>query len=122
MYQDLTDRVNQVLDRQDDIFDYLKHGNDNGLANGNGNGQGQDNGNGNGNGQGNGNGVSDERIGVLSARVEEPEEEQQYHCEGCDTKFGQSHFDTHPNNCASCGEKFNWKELEGENKGLFGLW
>ena len=68
MYQDLTDRVNQVLDRQDDIFDYLKHvnGNGNGQVNGNGNGQvngngnGQVNGNGwangNGNGQGNGNG------------------------------------------------------------------
>jgi hypothetical protein len=65
MYQDLTDRVNQVLDRQDDIFDYLKHANGdahdrNNLANWNGNGQGNGNGNnlanGNGNGQGNGNG------------------------------------------------------------------
>jgi len=62
MYQDLTDRVNQVLDRQDDIFDYLKHGNGNGNGNGNGlangNGNGQGNGNGNGQGNGNGNGVA----------------------------------------------------------------
>ena len=36
MYQDLTDRVNQVIGRRDDIFDYLKHGT--GLANSDGNG------------------------------------------------------------------------------------
>ena len=48
MYQDLTDRVNQVLGRQDDIFNHLK----NGLANGNGNG--------------NGDGHSDEPIGIAS--------------------------------------------------------
>ena len=29
MYQDLTDRVNRVLDRQDDIFDHLKNGTNN---------------------------------------------------------------------------------------------
>jgi len=44
MYQDLTDRVNQVLGRQDDIFDHLKNGtngnlieNGDGLANRKGN-------------------------------------------------------------------------------------
>ena len=56
MYQDLTDRVNQVLDRQDDIFDYLK--NDNGLANGNGNDL--------------ANGYSDEPIGIVSPPPADP--------------------------------------------------
>ena len=64
MYQDLTDRVNQVLDRQDDIFDYLK--NDNGLANGNGNDL--------------ANGYSGEPIGIVSPPPADP---TTYSHQGC---------------------------------------
>ena len=104
MYQDLTDRVNQVLDRQDDIFDYLKHGNGNGndLANGNGNGQG--NGNGlamaNGNGNGNENGYNTEPIGVVSP----PKDEPNYFCEDCGCKGltpGQPY-------CPECRQEIDW--------------
>ena len=102
MYQDLTDRVDQVLDRQDDILDALKNGN--GLANGNGNGLANGNGNGlangNGNGQGNGNGYNTEPIGVVSP----PNDEPTYRCDGC--KFngltpGQGY-------CSECGQELEW--------------
>jgi len=105
MYQDLTDRVNQVLDRQDDIFDYLKHGNGNGQGNENGNDQG--NGNGNGLVMADGNGFSDERIGVLSDRVDEPEEEQRYVCKDCGGQLERMQ-----GHCGDCGEEINWDSLE----------
>ncbi len=55
MYQDLTDRVNQVIYRQDDILDHLKNG-----VGGNGDGNGDSLANINENGH------SDEPIGILS--------------------------------------------------------
>jgi len=110
MYEDLTALVdqglNQVLDRQDDILDYLKNGN--GQVNGNGNGQvngnGNGQGNGNGNGQGNGNGYSTDPIGVASPPKDEPKDEPNYYCEGCDAgglKPGQER-------CAGCGADCDW--------------
>ena len=61
MYQDLTDRVNQVIDRQDDFLDHLKNG---------------DSGNGDVNGDslanGNENGYSDEPIGISSPPPADP--------------------------------------------------
>ena len=68
MYQDLTDRVNQVLDRQDDNFYHLKNGT--------------------------GDGYSDEPIGIASPPPADPTtyshqgcgaplEKMQRHCGGC---------------------------------------
>ena len=92
LYEDLTALVdqglNQVLDRQDDILDYLKNGN--GLANGNGNG----------NGVANGNGYNNEPIGVVTP----PKDEPTYHCEECGFKPlvpGQPR-------CPGCGVKIDW--------------
>ena len=134
MYENLTDRVNQLIDQQEELLELARNGNgngnDQGNGNGNGNGNGQGNGNGNGNGQGNGNGkglalgkvngngASHEQIGVLSARLDEPDEPTQGVCEGCGHKFD---FDTHPRNCAKCGEKFDWNGLEGKSSwgGIF---
>ena len=95
MYVDLTDRVDQVLDRQDDILDYLKNGS--GLANGNENGNGQAIGNGNGNG--NGNGYSTEPIGVTAPA----KEETTFSCEDCKTDLtpGQPC-------CSHCGQELDW--------------
>ena len=120
MYQDLTDRVNQVLDRQDDIFDYLKNsnGNGNGLANGNGNGNGQVNGNGNGqvngngNGQVNGNGLSDEQIGVLSLRP--PEDEPRYIHERKPGLFNGpcgAQLERLQERCPECDGQIDWSGL-----------
>ena len=80
MYQDLTDRVNQVIYRQDDILDHLKNGVD-------------------GNRRGNGDslaniGYSDEPIGISSPPPADPTtyfhqgcgaplEKMQRHCGGC---------------------------------------
>jgi len=126
MYEDLTALVdqglNQVLDRQDDILDYLKNGNGqvngngNGQVNGNGNGQvngngnGQVNGNGNGqvngngNGQVNGNGYNTEPIGIASPPKDEPKDEPNYYCEDCDSRdltLGQPY-------CGGCGQAIDW--------------
>ena len=112
MYQDLTDRVNQVLDRQDDIFDYLKHGNGdgNGLANGNGqgngNGNGQDNGNGNGQDNGNGSDFSNERIGVVSRHPDAPDDEDTYNHEDCGAPLEKLQ-----RRCGDCGEQIDWSGL-----------
>ena len=124
LYEDLTALVdqglNQVLDRQDDILDYLKNGN--GLANGNGNGQVNGNGNGvangNGNGQvngngngvangngngvanGNGNGLNTEPIGVVTP----PKDEPNYFCDDCGCKGltpGQPY-------CPECRQEIDW--------------
>ena len=114
MYEDLTALVdqglNQVLDRQDDILDYLKNGN--GQGNGNGNGQGNGNGNGlangNGNGQGNGNGYNTEPIGVASPPKDEPKDEPNYYCEDCDSRdltLGQPY-------CGGCGQEIDWNGHE----------
>ena len=108
LYEDLTALVdqglNQVLDRQDDILDYLKNGNGvangngNGLANGNGNGLA--NGNGNGNGVANGNGLNTEPIGVVTP----PKDEPNYFCEECKANGltpGQPY-------CSECGQEIDW--------------
>ena len=116
LYEDLTALVdqglNEVLDRQDDILNYLKNGNGqvngngNGEVNGNGNGQvngngnGQVNGNGNGLANGNGNGLNTEPIGVISP----PKDEVNYFCEGCKANGlapGQPY-------CSECGQEIDW--------------
>jgi len=118
MYQDLTDRVNQVLDRQDDIFDYLKHGNGNDLANGNGNdlanGNGNDlaNGNGNGNGQGNGNGFSNERIGVESPRPPEDEIPYTHKASGWFEGPCGAQLERLQTPCPRCDKEIDWSSLE----------
>jgi len=142
MYQDLTDRVNQVLDRQDDIFDYLKHGNDNGLANWNGNGQGNGQGNGNGNGQGNGqgngngngqgngngndqgngngnglvmangNGLSDEPIGVESPRPPEDEIPYTHKASGWFEGPCGAQLERLQTPCPRCDKEIDWSSLE----------
>jgi len=107
MYQDLTDRVNQVLDRQDDIFDYLKHANGNGQGNGNGNGQG--NGNGNGVANGNGNGLSMEPIGVENSEWIIPKDEPPiYVCAECRTKGKEIGLTPGQPYCPGCAEEINW--------------
>ena len=83
MYQDLTDRVNQVLDRQDDIFDHLK----NGLANGNGNGD----------------GYSNEPIGIASPPPDDP---TTYSHEGCGTPLERMQ-----RHCGGCGQEIDWDGL-----------
>jgi hypothetical protein len=114
MYENLTDRVNQLIDQQEELLELARDGN------GNGNGNGQVNGNGNGLALGkvNGNGASDEQIGVLSGRLEEPDEPQQRVCENCGYKFDA---DTHPRNCAGCEEKFDWSGNGGASNwwGIF---
>ena len=114
MYQDLTDRVNQVLDRQDDIFDYLKHGNgnENDLANGNGNGQGNGNGvaNGNGNGNGlamaNGNGLNDEPIGIASPRPPADVPRYFHDQKGCGAPLARLQ-----EKCGECDDEIDWDGL-----------
>ena len=85
MYQDLTDRVNQVLGRQDDIFDHLK----NGLANGNGNKSGD--------------GYSDEPIGIASPPPADP---TTYSHEGCGTPLERMQ-----RHCGGCGQEIEWAGL-----------
>jgi hypothetical protein len=120
MYENLTDRVNQLIDQQEELLELARNGNGNGNDQGNGQVSGNGNGNGqvNGNGLAIGNGASHEQIGVLSARLDEPDEPTQGVCEGCGHKFD---FDTHPRNCAKCGEKFDWNGLEGKSSwgGIF---
>ena len=94
LYEDLTALVdqglNQVLDRQDDILDYLKNGNGNGQVNGNGNGV----------ANGNGNGYNNEPIGVVTP----PKDEPNYFCEDCGCKGltpGQPY-------CPECREEIDW--------------
>jgi len=106
LYEDLTALVdqglNQVLDRQDDILDYLKNGN--GLANGNGNGV----------ANGNGNGLNTEPIGVVTP----PHDEPNYFCEECKANGltpGQPY-------CSECGQEIDWRgvsvPLDLDNSGL----
>ena len=83
MYQDLTDRVNQVLDRQDDIFDHLK----NGLANGNGNGD----------------GYSNEPIGIASPPPDDP---TTYFHSGCGAPLERMQ-----RHCGGCGQEIEWAGL-----------
>jgi len=83
MYQDLTDRVNQVLDRQDDIFDHLK----NGLANGNGNGD----------------GYSNEPIGIASPPPADP---TTYSHQGCGAPLERMQ-----RHCGGCGQEIEWAGL-----------
>ena len=85
MYQDLTDRVNQVLGRQDDIFDHLK----NGLADGNGNKSGD--------------GYSDEPIGIASPPPADP---TTYSHEGCGTPLVRMQ-----RHCGGCGQEIDWAGL-----------
>ena len=83
MYQDLTGRVNQVLGRQDDIFDHLK----NGLANGNGNGD----------------SYSDEPIGIASPPPADP---TTYSHQGCGTPLERMQ-----RHCDGCGQEIEWAGL-----------
>ena len=85
MYQGLTDRVNQVIGRQDDIFDHLK----NGLANGNGNKSGD--------------GYSDEPIGIASPPPADP---TTYSHEGCGTPLEKLQ-----RHCGGCGQEIEWAGL-----------
>ena len=83
MYQDLADRVNQVLDRQDDIFDHLK----NDLANGNGNRD----------------GYSDELIGIASPPPADP---TTYSHQGCGAPLEKMQ-----RHCGDCGQEIEWAGL-----------
>ena len=83
MYQDLTDRVNQVIGRQDDIFDHLK----NGLANGNGNGD----------------GYSKEPIGIASPPPADP---TTYSHQGCGAPLEKLQ-----RYCGDCGREIEWDGL-----------
>ena len=92
MYQDLTNRVNQVLDRQDDIFDHLKNGtNDNG------------NGNGDGLASSKGNDYSDEPIGISSPPPADPTTYSHQDC-GAPLEKLQRH-------CGGCGQEIEWDGL-----------
>ena len=91
MYQDLTDRVNQALGRQDDIFDHLKNGtNDNG------------NGNGNGMASSKGNGYSDKSIGIASP----PADPTTYSHQGCGAPLERMQ-----RHCGGCGQEIEWAGL-----------
>jgi hypothetical protein len=83
MYQDLTDRVNQVLGRQDDIFEHLK----NGLANGNWNGD----------------SYSDEPIGIAAPPPVDP---TTYSHQGCGTPLEKLQ-----RHCGGCGQEIEWAGL-----------
>ena len=84
MYQDLMDRVNQVLGRQDDIFDHLK----NGLANGNGDG------------------YSNEPIGITSPPPAGP---TTYSHQGCGTPLEKLQ-----RYCGGCGQEIESADLPYE--------
>ena len=85
MYQDLTDRVNQVLDRQDDIFDHLKNGtNDNGNRAGDG--------------------FSDEVIGFTSPHP--PADRTTYSHQGCGAPLERMQ-----RHCGGCGQEIEWAGL-----------
>ena len=93
MYQDLTDRVNQVIDRQDDILDHLKNG-----ASGNGDGNGDSLAN------SNKNGYSDEPIGISSPPPADP---TTYSHQGCGTPLEKMQ-----RNCGGCGQDLvGWSPL-----------
>ena len=89
MYQDLTDRVNQVLGRQDDIIGYLKHGNGNGDGDGLANGT--------------GNGYSDEPIGIASPPPADP---TTYSHQGCGAPLERMQ-----RHCGGCGQEIEWAGL-----------
>ena len=92
MYQDLTDRVNQVLDREDDIFDHLKNGT---IDNGNGDGLASS--------RGNGDGYSDEPIGISSPPPADP---TTYSHQGCGTPLERMQ-----RHCGGCGQEIEWAGL-----------
>jgi len=92
MYQDLTDRVNQVLDRQDDIFDHFKKG-----ANGNGNEKGGSL------ASSEGNDYSDEPIGIASSPPADPTTYSHQDC-GAPLERMQRH-------CGGCGHEIDWNGL-----------
>ena len=88
MYQNLTDLVNDVLERQDEIISHLEKEAD---GKGNGNGDGLDN--------SNGNGYGDEPIGIVSPPPADPTtyfhqgcgaplERMQRHCGDCNAEIG----------------------------------
>ena len=82
MYQDLTDRVNQVLDRQDDIFDHLKNGT---------------------NDEGNGDGYNDEPIGIASPPSDDS---TTYSHQGCGAPLERMQ-----RHCGGCGQEIDWDGL-----------
>ena len=92
MYQDLTDRVNQVLGRQDDIFDHLKNGiNGNLIENGDGLASRK------------GNDYSDEPIGISSPPPADP---TTYSHQGCGASLEKMQ-----RHCGGCGEEIEWAGL-----------
>ena len=92
MYQDLTDRVNQVIDRQDDILDHLK---DRASGNGDGNGDSLAN--------SNENGYSDEPIGISSPPPADP---TTYSHQGCGAPLEKMQ-----RHCGGCGQEIEWAGL-----------
>jgi len=95
MYQDLTDRVNQVLGRQDDILDHFK----NGLANGIGDEKGGDL------TSSEGNASSDELIGISSPHPVDPT----YSHQDCGAPLVRMQ-----RHCGGCGQKIDWDGLPKE--------
>jgi hypothetical protein len=92
MYQDLTDRVNQVIDRQDEMFDHFKNG-----ANGNENEEVGDF------TSSEGNDYSNELIGILSPPPVDPTTYSHQDC-GAPLVRMQRH-------CGGCGQKIDWNGL-----------
>jgi len=127
MYEEMSDRLDQVLGQQEEILDLLRaneaigvssgrrNGNGNGQGNGNGNGQANGNGNGqgngNGNGQANGNGQDqangngqDQGNGIdLANGNDQDGDRPNYVCNDCkgNLNFRQKH-------CRQCGEEIDW--------------
>ena len=92
MYQDLTDRVNQVIDRQDGMFDHVKNG-----ANGNENEEVGDL------PTSEGNDYSSELIGISAPPPVDPTTYSHQDC-GAPLARMQRH-------CGGCGQKIDWNGL-----------
>ena len=92
MYQDLTDLVNDVLERQDEIISHLENEAD---GKGNGNGDGLDN--------SNGIDHSDEPIGISSPPEDDP---TTYFHSGCGAPLERMQ-----RHCGGCGQEIEWAGL-----------
>jgi hypothetical protein len=86
MYQDLTDRVNRVLDRQDVIFDHLKDGTNGNLIE-----------NGDGLASSKGNDYSDEPIGISYSP---PADSTTYSHQDCGAQLAMMQ-----RHCGGCGQE-----------------
>ena len=92
MYQNLTDRVNRVLDRQDDIFDHFKkEANGNLIENGDGLAGSK------------GNDYTDEPIGISSSP---PADSTTYSHQDCGAPLAKMQ-----RHCGSCGQEIEWDGL-----------